>query len=165
MKRKKESCKAAEVHQYQKKMIVALWVWLCACESRGRIETHPRWGGKGLAAILLLHPGDWLWMRGKHTDLKGRVSAQDRGWNKTEKTLPRTKGCLLPSPSRGLWTFCSTFSASAFHSHYCTYWFPCLLFAPKSRLCTSPGQGLAFYKRSMNEWTSKGRNWILFKPL
>lgn len=98
---KKSHNKAAEVHQYQK-MIVEPWVWLCACESRGRTETHPHWGSKGLAAILLLHPGDWLWMRGKHTDLKGRMLAEDRGWSKIEEVLPRTKGCLLAPPSWGL---------------------------------------------------------------
>lgn len=40
-------------------------------------------------------------------------------------------------------------------SHVC-------FFPPESRLWASPGQGLAFYKRLMNEWTRKEWNWIFF---
>lgn len=156
--RTKEGREATEVHQYQK-MVAEPWVWLCVWVMWKNRDAH--WGCKGLAAILLLYPEHSLWMRGKHTDLKGWVSA----WDKIEKILPRTKGCLLPPPSRRLMNILFYRLSFCFSRHYFTYWFPCLLFPPESRLWASPGQGLAFYKRSMNEWTRKEWNWNLFEPV
>lgn len=43
-------------------------------------------------------------------------------------------------------------------SHVC-------FFPAESRLWASPGQGLAFYKRLMNEWTRKEWNWIFFESV
>ena len=98
-KGKTQGCRSSSVSEEDgsRALSVAGCVWVMR-----KNDTRPRWGCKGLAPILLLHPRDSLWMRGKQTGLKGRVSAQDRGWNKTEKTIPRTKGGLLPCPSRGL---------------------------------------------------------------
>lgn len=151
------------------------WIW-SGWESRGRTEPgvfRENEGGQSSCWVTQeTHPGEI--MRRKNTDVKGRASLYNRGWNKTEKTFPRTKDCLpsLPPPSsrtpssfQGLTASCFTFFPVTLHTHQCAYWYPRLLFLPESRLWTSPGQGLAFYKRLMNEWTRKDWNWILSAPV
>ena len=151
------------------------WVW-SGCESRGRIERGAFKENEGDGHLAGL-PGKLTlgkWWGEKNTYLKGRVSIWDRGWNKIEKKHSpelRAASYPLPSPSsrtlsfQGLMTFCSTFFPFTFHTDQCTYWFPHLFFPPESRLWAPPGQGLAFYKRLMNEWTRKEGNWILFEPV
>lgn len=110
------------------------WIW-SGWESRGRTETgvfRENEGGQSSCWVTQeTHPGEI--MRRKNTDVKGRASLYNRGWNKIEKTLPRMKDCLpsLPPPSirtpssfQGLTAFCLTFFPFTLHTPQCTYWYP-----------------------------------------
>lgn len=83
---KKEGSKAAEAHQYQKKVIRGSWEWLWVWIMRENGEEAPSWESKVVAAVLLVYPGDSLWKEGKNMGLKSWMSVQKMKQTR-EKTL------------------------------------------------------------------------------
>lgn len=112
---------------------------------------------------LLGFPGGSLWMREENImDLKGRVSVQDRGGDKTEK-MPRIQCCLLHFALSQLLEAPEHFvlpSISSFFTLTASFGFPCLLSPPvymslsRSRLA----------RNLVKKWTRTIWNWILFEP-
>lgn len=131
--REKERCKATEAHQTQKKTVSPGYDLGGSHGEEQREESSGRVkGGQSSCWVTQeTHPGEI--MRRKNTDVKGRASLYNRGWNKIEKTFPRMKDCLpsLPPPSirtpssfQGLTVFCLTFFPFTLHTPQCTYWYP-----------------------------------------
>lgn len=129
--RKKERHRAAEVHQYQKKMVVEPWVWLGVCESWGRMTHALAGAAKGWHPSCCFTPETpFGWEENKQV---WRAGCQPRTEDETKqrKQSPELRAASYPVLQGGSWTFCSTVYPSALHSHYHTYRCPLSAFSSR----------------------------------